>query len=156
MTECLCLADSVSAGKSSMHQKIYQFQHRLLPKWTHDSKGVFFYDLMSGNTGRLIVAAERIVGEEFSKKIEIRKYPEAKGVLLIFPAPNEPPECFFIYIAKAKDGFRFFTYEKSADIFGDDDKGVVGEWTADGTHLNIGSRKYDDADSFVSELQEPR
>jgi hypothetical protein len=150
------MADPVSSDNASIHQKIYQFQHRLLPKWIHESKGAFFDDLMQGKTGRFIEAATKIVGEEFAKEIRIRKYHEAKGVLLVFQPPNEPPECSFIYIVKADDGFRFFTYEKSADIFREGDKGVVGEWTADGTHLNIGSRKYDDADSFVSELQEPR
>jgi hypothetical protein len=117
---------------------------------------VFFDDLMRGNTGRLTEAATKNVGEEFSRKIQIRKYPEAKGVLLVFQPPNEPPECFFIYIIKTKDGFKFYTYEKSADIFGEGDKGVVGEWSADGTHSNLGSRKYDDFDSFVTEVQVPQ
>lgn len=153
-TECLSMPkNSASSGDVSVHQKIYHFQHRLLPKWTHESKGVFFDDLMAGNTDRLLAAATKHVGEDFSKKIEIRKYPEANGVLLIFPTPNETPECFFIYIVKAKSGFRFFTFEKTSDLFGDGDIGVVGEWTADGTHNSFDSRKYDDIESFVTELQ---
>jgi len=153
-TECLCKPESaVSPEKPSMHQRIYSFQHRLLPKWTHESKGVFFDDLMQGNTGKLMEAAAKMVGEDFSKKIEIWKYPEAKGVLLVFPTPNETLECFFIYIVKTKDGFRFYTYEKTSDLFGDGDKGVVGEWTANGRHNNFDSRKYDDVESFVTELQ---
>ena len=154
IAECLCIAeDTVSSEKPSIHQQIYYFQHRLLPKWTHESKGMFFNDLMHDHTEKLVAAASEIVGKEFSRKISIQKYAEAKGVLLTFPQPKEPTECFFIYIVKTGDGFRFYTYEKTEDLFGSGDKGVVGEWSADRTHSNFGSRKYDDADSFVAELQ---
>ena len=42
------------------------------------------------------------------------------------------------------------------DLFGSGDKGVVGAWSADGKHSNFGPRKYDDAESFVTDLQKTR
>ncbi len=154
VTACLCIADeSTSSEKVSIHDKIYYLQHRLLPQWTHESKGAFFDDLMHDHPEKLLKAASEIVGEEFSRRLLVRKYNEFNGVLLTFQTPNEPPECYFIYIVKAKDGFKFYTYEKTMDLFGSGDKGVVGAWSADGKHSNFGPRKYDDADSFVTELQ---
>ena len=154
VTECFCIADdNISSEKASIHSKIYYFQHRLLPQWTHESKGAFFDDLMHDHPDKLMKAASEIVGEEFSRKLLVRKYNDFNGVLLTFQTPNEPPECFFIYIVKAKDGFKLYTYEKTTDLFGSGDKGVVGAWSADGKHSNLGPRKYDEADSFVTELQ---
>ena len=151
---CLCFAeDNISSDKTSVHQNIYYFQHRLLPKWTFESQGAFFDDLMNGNLDKLIQAASEIVGDDFSQRIIIKKYDESNGVLLTFPAPQEPPECFFIYIFKRKDGFRFYTYENTIDLFGSGVKGAVCEWSEDRTHKNWGSRNYNDSDSFVSELQ---
>lgn len=145
--------NSASSKEVTMGQRIYYFQHRLLPKWTHESNGMFFHDLMNGHFERLIAAAKNIVGEEFAKQIEVQKYAEAGGVLIRFPRPTVAPECFFVYIVKTESGFRFHTYEKTVDLYGSGDKGVVGEWSADGKHLNFGPRKYEDSDSFVSELQ---
>jgi hypothetical protein len=154
VTEYFCIADdSISSKEASIHEKIYYFQHLLLPQWTFESKGAFFDDLMHDHPDTLIKAASEIVGEEFSQKLSVRKYNEFNGVLLTFQTPNETPECYFIYIVKEKDGFKLYTYEKTMDLFGSGNKGVVGGWSADGKHSNFGPRKYDDADSFITELQ---
>lgn len=154
MTVSLGVAgDSVFSESDSMHDKIYMFENRILPKWTHESKGEFFDDLINGRHEKLIRAAGEIVGEEFSKKMTIQAYPKDNGILITFPTPDKPRECFFIYISKVNDGYRFFTYEKTFDSLGPDGKGVVGEWTAAKAHVKLGSRKYDDADSFVAEMQ---
>jgi hypothetical protein len=108
---------------------------------------------MHDRPDRLLKGASEMVGEEFSAKISVRKFVEADGVLLTFSPPNEPYQCFFIYIAKTEDGFRFYTYENSLDLFGSGDKAVIGEWSPDGKHGNYGPRKYVNADSFVTEVQ---
>jgi hypothetical protein len=152
-----CLAeDPATSEEQPMHQRIYFLQHRLLPKWTYQSEGMFFDDLMQNRTQKLMAAASDIVGEAFAREISFRSFPEAKGVLITFSPPKEIPECFFVYIAKKGDGFKFYTYEKTLDLGKSGDKGVIGEWKADGAHGNLGPRKYDDPDSFVRELQESK
>jgi hypothetical protein len=151
---CLCLAEDITSEKYTMQEKINYFQHRLLPKWTHGSTGNFFDDLVNARLGKLEAAASEIVGEEYARKMSVRNYSEAKGVLITFSPPTQPSECFFVYIVNKGDRFRFFTYEKTLDPSGSGDKGVIGEWKSDGAHGNLGPRKYDDPDTFVRELQE--
>jgi len=152
----LIAADNPDTREPSLHQRVYHFQHRLLPKLTHEFQGAFFEILQKGEYERLRVAASRTVNEEFAKAISIRIV-DSSNVLFIFPPPNETPECFFAYITKAKDGYRYLTLEKTLDIFPDAKiKGVVGEWTANGTHrthYNLGPRNYDDVESFLSEMK---
>lgn len=68
-------------------------------------------------------------------------------------ALNKAPECFFVYITKTGDSYRYITLEKTLDIFEHGNKSVVGEWTAEKIHSNHGSRKYDDAESFLAEMR---
>jgi len=142
-------------GEPSLHQKIYLFQHRLIPQWTHRSNGAFFEDLSNGKHQRLLDVATELVSPNFSNGISIKPYLEKGGVLISFPAPTEPPECYFIYISKGvpNGAFSLFTYEKSRDIFSQGNKGVVGSWAAGGEHGNLGPRNYEDAESFVKEIQ---
>jgi hypothetical protein len=146
--------ESVPPKEITIHQKIYNFQHRLLPRWTHQSGGAFFNDLVQDRPEILLMAATEMVGEEFARNISIKKYKDPEAVLLTFPPPKESPACYFIYIAKTKDGFEFYTYEKTVDLFKKGDKGVVGEWSANKGHLNFGPRKYEDAESFVQERRQ--
>ncbi len=141
-----------SGKKPTLHDKVYYFQHRLLPKWTFNSKGAFFNDLMHDRHEKLKKAAIKIVGEDFRKKITIRKYIDVDGVLLTFPTPKEAAECYFIYIARDENEFSFYTYEKTADLLGSGHKGAVCGWSPDMTHINYGFRKYDDAASFVADI----
>ena len=146
------LADDFNARELTRHQKIYYLQHRLFPEWTHKSNGAFFADLMQGNSQRLLEAAEQIVDKKFSDRIVIQTFADHKGVLIKFPPPNESPECYFIFIKQREKGYLFYTYEKSLNLFGTGEKGVVGSWTANMKHLNMGERMYDDAESFINEV----
>jgi len=145
--------DTTTQSEPSRHDKIYHLQHRLLPRWTYSTKGKFYKDLLNGDYDILLTAASKIVGKEFSKKIIIRRCIDSNGVLLIFPTPVETPECYFIFITKVKNGYRFFTYEKTVDLFGSGNKGAVGEWTSEGKHKNLGPRKYEDAEHFIKDLK---
>jgi hypothetical protein len=142
-----------ASTEPTMHDRIYFFEHRLLPQWTHKTKGAFFDDLMNDRTEKMKSAAVEIVGEEFWKGITIRKFNERKAVLLIFPIPKETPEYYFVYIASTENGYKYFTYEKTFDLQGTGNKGVVGAWSMDGSHINMGARKYEDVDSFISEIE---
>ncbi len=142
-----------SDKEPTRHDKVYHFQHRLLPKWTHNSNGEFFNDLMNDQHETIINTAKKVVGEEFSKKISLRKYVASNGVLILFPTPKETNECYFIFIARVGNKFIFYTYEKALDLFGSGIKGAVCEWSADKEHRNYGFRKYVDAASFVADIQ---
>jgi len=110
---------------------------------------------MNDIPNNIINIAALVVGEEFSKNISIRKYSEHQAILLTFPKPVEPPECFFIYIVRREEGCRYITYEKTREFPGSDAVGAVCEWRG-GIHLFSGVRKYDDAESFIKELQQPK
>ena len=149
-----CLGEE-PAKEPTMKDRIYFFQHSLIPQWTHQSDGAFFNDLNSGKSGKLLDAATKIVSPEFAAAISTKNYPDANGVLLKFAAPVEPPQCYYIYIQKDKNGTKFslYAYEKTHDLLKEGNKGVVGQWSAEGGHGNFGARTYEDAESFVTEVQ---
>ena len=150
-----CSADDTTTQSApSRHDRIYYFQHRVLPKWTHESEGEFYKSLLNGNYDILLETASKIVGEEFSNQISIKRHNDVKGVLLTFPTPVEPPECYFIFISKDDNKYRLFTYEKTADLFSTGNKGVIGEWSSEGKHKNLGPRKYEDAEHFIQDLKD--
>ena len=145
--------DTVSLKDPSLHRKIYYFEHRLLPELIPTKS--FCNTLMTETPDSIIRMAAAVVGEEFSRNISIRKYSEHQGILLSFPKPVEPLECFFIYIVKNEDGCRYITYEKTRELPGSDAVGAICEWK-ERIHIFTGTRKYDDAESFVNELQKPK
>jgi hypothetical protein len=138
------------------HDKIYFFEHRLIPQWVHDTNGAFFSDLVNGEHAQLLAFASQVVSSEFSEGISIITYPEKASFLIRFPEPGEPPECFFIYVQKNEDSetFSLYTYEKTLELGEGGFKGVVGSWSADKSHANQGPRSYDDAASFISDVEE--
>lgn len=137
-------------------QKVYLFQHRLIPELTHQTNGRFFNALSKGDAQKLLELAAEIVSPEFSAGISITPYPEFDALLISFPPPVQPPQCYFIFIRrdKASNGLALFTYEKTPNLFKDGSKGVVGSWTAEDSHLNLGARTYEDPESFVREMRE--
>jgi len=144
-------ADEPTKEEPSDGRKIYAFQHRLLPRWTHGSKGAFYRDLRAGKKERLIEAAEEFVGKEFAQGIVVRALPDAPQVLIEFPKPDRMPNCYFALVIEKESGFRYVTLELTAP--GDERvKTFVGEWTAEGAHLNFGPRDYTDSDSFLKEF----
>jgi hypothetical protein len=152
MSPVTIAADEKKPEELTVSQRTYYFEHRLLPKWTHGSKGAFFADLCRGDTARIRAAAAEIVGKEFADKLIVRPLPGTQRVLLTFQAPSEPPLCFFAVIEKDGETFHYITLELTEDILGAGTKSVVGEWSVDGGHLNRGGRKYSDADSFLAEV----
>jgi len=149
-----CLGEE-PAKEPTMKDRIYFFQHRLIPQWTHQSDGVFFNDLNSGKSEKVIEAATKIVSPAFAAAISIKRYPDENGVLIKFAAPLEVPQCYFIFIYKDKSSNKFslYAYEKTHDLLKEGHKGVVGQWSAEGGYSNLGARAYEDPESFVSEVQ---
>ncbi len=136
----LCRAEDLPATPPSEHQKLYYVQHRLLPKWTHQSGGNFYADLAQGNVERMKTILTKILGEK-AAGIKCEFLPEPGLVLLSFPEPQDITDCYFAGIVKTADRFHYFTLEKTEDLTGDDDVACFCEWSPEGDHKNYGGRK---------------
>lgn len=135
-------------------RKIYSFEHHILPKWTHGSKGAFYADLASGHAEQLLQTANELLGPDFGTAIRFRVLSEAEAVLITFPAPTKTPHCFFAAVAKTKDGYRYLTAEKCEDIMNEGLKAALAEWTADGAHHLLGFSKDRSEQWFVRRVGE--
>lgn len=143
-------------AEPSAHQKLYYFEHRLMPQWTHRSDGAFYADLREGKVERVKNAAEKLVGAAFAEKLTIENIEAPEGVLIELAPPTETTDCFFIFVAKADAGYRYFTFEKTEDLWGEGLQACTGEWTADGVHHNFGFTKEQSREAFlkiVTDLQ---
>ena len=101
-------------------------------------------------------AAAKLIDEDFSKAIVAQTVSDGSAVLLSFPKPVEAPECYFVLVIKTEESFRYVTLEMTEDILDMGFKSVIGEWTAEGSHLNLGVRKYIDLESFLNEALKER
>lgn len=151
--------DSASRPAPTPAQRIYYFQHRLVPQWVHQSSGVFYTDLSAGRLDRLREAATEVVSAEFAAGIRVTPYPELGGVLIEYPPPQTPPQCFYSFVLstpKSETGYAIYTYEMTLKFPGlESTRGVVGTWSASGTHGNLGGRGYEDAAAFVRDVTTP-
>jgi len=140
---------------STQLQKRYQLEHQVLPDWAHHTEGAFFSAALSGSDERLREVAAEIVSPDYARKIVVQPDPANQIVLLKLPAPENAPECYFVYITKTKgeNVFRYFTYEKTIDVFGSGVRGVIGEWTKDHEHLNHGEKTYENLEDFVKDAK---
>lgn len=150
-------AASAAAGKA-LHRNIYQLQHRLIPNWVHKSSGAFYTALVTGDLTRLRSVATELVSAEYAAGIKVTPYPALQGVLIEYPVPLTAPLCYFAFVHasnKSTSGYEVYTYEKTMNFPGMDPAyGVVGSWSADGgQHANMGTRSYQDAESFVRDLK---
>jgi len=135
-----------------LNRRIYYFQHRILSQWTHKSNGAFLKDLMSGNSSRLVTSAKKMISADYASGITVKPVGTLAGVLITFPKPTQPAECYYAAVVKQGEKYRYFTYERTLDITGAGFVGVVGSWTAQGSHLNFGPRMYRDANSFLKDV----
>ncbi len=157
----LTLSDARASGvapadkEPSTAQKIQYLQHRLIPGWAHQTDGAFFRDLSAGELTQLRAIATDLVSADYAKQIEVTAVPQQQGLLLTFPQPNVPPQCFFIFIQQRENNtYAVYTYEKAFSVTGLESGrvGVVGSWPADGGHANHGTRAYQDAESFLKDI----
>ncbi len=143
--------DKLSANQPNF-RKLYFFQHKLLPRWTHRSRGKFFKALMNQDYRVFNRVANKYLGEEYTSKIKFKKYENLNGVLITFPTPFKSPLCYYVFIMKKGEGnYKYYTYEKTMGFT----KGAVGAyccWTASGRHRTFGIKKYKDAESFIAEF----
>lgn len=142
---------NIEQKEPPLKDRKYFYQHKLLPKWTFETNGAFYKDLMKGNLARLKSVAEEIISPEFANNISTKIIKKYNGVLLTFKEPSFMGDCFFIFIREIDNKYLYVTYEKTRDIANEGFIGVVGNWTSDGSHHSHGPRKYNDSDSFISD-----
>ncbi|HTQ30809.1 MAG TPA: hypothetical protein VMI53_06325 [Opitutaceae bacterium] len=138
----------------TVHDRIYAFEHRILPAWVHQSEGAFYADLEQGHHEQLTETATKLGGSDFAAGIKIRRIDEPAGFLITFPAPQTMPECYFAAVLKDGGQYRYVTLELTEDLFNDGTKTCLCEWSRDGSHLNFGPRKFADEASFLAELKD--
>ncbi|MGQ8364806.1 hypothetical protein [Glaciecola sp. 1036] len=134
-------------------ERVYFFQHRILPEWTFTTEGLFFEDLIRGEFSKLKQAATDIVSKDFAENLDVLQIPTKDAVLITFPEPRGLTNCFFVIIQRTNNSFSYYTYEKTMS-FGDDDhfKGVVGTWSSEGSHGNLGPRTYTSPANFIEDV----
>lgn len=143
---------AAAPAEMSPKDKRYYFQHRLLARLTHKTEGGFFADLQTGSAERLKAAATDMVGAEFAEGLAVRVVPGASAVLITFPKPVAPPECYHALVIKDGKKYRYVTLEQSEDLFATGVKSVVGEWAEDGSHLNLGGRTFVESEAFIADV----
>lgn len=137
----------------SESEKVYFFQHKLLPEWTFTSNGDFFDDLALGDLTKLKAAATKIISKDYAEMIKTEVVQNQAAVLITFPQPKSFTECYYILITKTKNDFAFYTYEKTMSFEQNDPvKGVVGIWSKEGGHGNLGPRTYTSASDFIQDV----
>lgn len=147
-------ANKPLSAEEKVHQNTYYLQHRLIPGWTFESNGTFYYALTTGNFTKMKEVATELISAEYASAITVEHRPEDKGVLITFPKPTEPPLCYYTFLLNEKNKYYCYTYEKTVDLFGDG-KGpfaVLASWTQSG-HQNYGGRDFSTADEFVAAVK---
>jgi len=148
---CVCAHGADAPKKESRHDKIYMLQHRVLPRITFNTGGEFYKRLAEGNTEPTKKAISGAVDEKFAKAVTFKKLDGHEAVLITFPKPEKAPQCYYVIIEKTENSFRYVTLEMAEDILGAGTKTMVCEWAGGTQHLNFGSRKYTDAQSFMDD-----
>ena len=140
----------------SRNDKMYFFEHKLLPKWLYQSDGVFFEDAKLGVVSRLFSAAHEVVDADFADQLKAKALENSDAILFIFEQPKRVGHCYYAIAQKIGDTYIYTTYEKTLRLNDTeaDEKivGVVGRWAADGKRLNFGGRTYDTAEAFASDI----
>jgi len=145
-------SDESVKNEVPLSKKVYYVQHRLIPNWLFSSEGAFFSDMQNGVTSELITATRDIVSQEFANQIVISAIVGQQAVLITFPEPESPPNCFYAIIEKTETGFKYTTYESTIDVTNSGIAGVVGGWDIEGGHQNYGPRGYKKASDFVNDV----
>ena len=137
-----------------LKERVYFYQHKLLPHRTHKSDGKFFKDLLNGNYSNLLGSAKRIVSPEYANGISVKKLDQDQGVhgiLLVFPEPKEYAEIYYAFVGRYDSNNFYLTFEKTNDKHNTGAVGVVGAWLSNNGRYSDGPRTYEDFTSFVKD-----
>jgi hypothetical protein len=137
----------------------YEFAHRFLPTmaWQHPSEALValastqaigYLSSLWRSLGWQLPAYERI--EPQGLNCDVRRYGDFVIAVITLPPPVAIPEAYFTALvfspagSMSQDGLqqlalRYLTLEASYDWSNQEERTVLGEWTAQGGHLNYGT-----------------
>lgn len=137
----------------------YQFAHRVFPRWFFEDP-LRVAEVLSGPEGLPhLIALWKEVGVVCQQSgasdglgVEPIQLEQGwRGCLIHLPPPREMPEAHFLCVAWPVEAGpaagRIFTLEHSLGLEGNVAT-VLGEWRADGAHLNFGSGPPPEARQF--------
>jgi len=141
-----------AAEERSLSQRIYHLQHKVIARWVFESECAFYTDLRHGDIDQLLSAAEEIVTPEYARGMHVTPIENREAVLIAFPPPYSPPNCYYAIVEKVGDGFRYFTYESTIGVGNVRAFGAVGGWDGEGNHYNYGPRTYRGPAEFAADV----
>ena len=133
-------------------QRIYYFQHKLIPRWVYGSEGAFFQHLYNRNAAQLFQAAVEIVSQEYAEGLLITPVMGRDAVVIRFPEPSEMGDCYYALVLKKGSDFSYITYEKTLAFDSDEFVAVLGGWSQKGSHQNYGIRGYRSEQEFIDDV----
>jgi len=139
----------------------YTYAHRLLPNLFHHDPGVFLGTLRRKGTpflhdlwehlGANLEGAEALPPQGL--RLEFRDLPDGRSAaLVVLPPVQGMPEAHFVAMAPQEDKARYITLEHSIDPASEEPSTMLCEWTADGTHCNMGPGLPPDPDDFFASV----
>lgn len=134
-------------------QKVYAFEHRLTPRWTHDAEAGLYGDLREGRLDQYRAAAREVVDGVFAEALSVRPLEDLAAVIITFEPPRTLPRCHFAAIVRVAEGFRYFTLERSMTLGPDSPKAAFCEWTKEGSHRLLTFTNTVGAEEFVRLLR---
>jgi hypothetical protein len=143
----------------------YQFAHRVFPRWFFEDPAGVAQVLSGPEALPHLIALWKEVGVAVqesrpSEGLNVENVNLAggwRGSLIRLPEPQEMPEAHFVCVVWPADGgpesARVLTLEHSFGLDGNVAT-VLGEWRADGAHLNFGSGPAPERRPFLDAVDE--
>jgi hypothetical protein len=128
-----------------------EFQHSILRQWVFASNGRFLRDLLAGNE---TVLHDFLRTHIANTSVAVTKIPPEQGLLLIFPPPENPTECHFIFLSTKGKKTRIFTCEYGMNLHGPDPIPYVCELFSDRSRRNYGRIANFDLETFIARLHQ--
>jgi hypothetical protein len=144
-----------AAAPAQEKDTVYALHHLIIPGILFSENGSrFFNDLFTGNNAEFLGIVEGPLGKAYASgmKIAADHRPDFDLVLISFPDPITEPLCRHAALVRKGDTFRYITLEEGNEVDRTGTGTFFCEWTADHTHKNYGSRKYDTLGDFKAEL----
>ena len=142
------ILDDEHLDEKPRHDKVYYFQHTVLPAILFASDGAFFTDLKNGDY-KIINFAKDVIDDDFSKAMDIQPVRNMDAYTITFQEPKEHPECYYALIIKDGDDYLYYTLERGVDLSGAGAPRVLCQWEQDERHIKHGVRDCEDLESFV-------
>ncbi|GAB4215388.1 MAG: hypothetical protein OHK0022_55240 [Roseiflexaceae bacterium] len=144
----------------------YSFAHRLLPALAWQDPERLREALSGAGCQQLLLRIWRDIGSKLPQReriephglaAELRSHGAFQIVLITLPPPVAITETYFVaYVFGPHPGaampVRYFTLEESFSFIAHHSRTVLGEWTPDNSHHNLGDGPEPELDAFYSRI----